>query len=715
MVARLSKVVFAVGAAVLCSETVTAVERHTVTLDDVFAVQSVGAVESSPDSKLVAIEAEKGILVLSVKDGGRVRKLSGNAPSWSPDGNSLAYFAMAPDGRQLYIWDRRFDTVRQASGISGGIFGNGWFGPSLCPEYSISWAPDSRNAVFATRLTGVISGSVPSREHGGIRVYDSTSAVDQTLIEGVFKVENFWDAFGSSGDADPDYYRKMKAIDLNPELGRSQLIVVSLDRNTWSVLAGSANQYACPSWSPDGKHIAAVAQLGNEYPNTYYGQPHVQRSTLSIFDAASGVESRPVIPVARAGKAVWSPHGNRIAMVVEAHAPIGSFPRILEYSLVSRESSFESTPEDMAALEVRWSRDGKTLLAKLLGRFAHSLWQLKPSVRHSRQVNAPVGQVDSFAEIGRSRFVLNTEAATFKGRVILTDEAGRAVRTLYDANPQTARLKLGEQRKLTWKNHRNEDVDGIVILPPDYVPGRRYPMIVNPYPRAILDDFKLASYYEDTGQLQAAHGYVIFRPALQAPHSIYYQHGEAYTDQARGAAGIPMMIDDFESGVAFVIKQGIVDPDRIGIFGHSNGGWATNIIITETSLIRAAMIESGISNAILMSFVPLPMVTRGIDPATNGNVFDNFEDYVKFSPIFRMRNIKIPVLLVVGDQDWPWLQQMIAEYAVLRSEGKNVGLVRYANESHTLRQRRDMEDGLERQIGFFDKYLKPQSPSPAGR
>jgi dipeptidyl aminopeptidase/acylaminoacyl peptidase len=96
-------------------------------------------------------------------------------------------------------------------------------------------------------------------------------------------------------------------------------------------------------------------------------------------------------------------------------------------------------------------------------------------------------------------------------------------------------------------------------------------------------------------------------------------------------------------------------------------------------------------------------------------VFDNFEDYVKFSPIFRMRNIKIPVLLVVGDQDWPWVQQMIAEYAVLRSEGKNVGLVRYANESHTLRQRRDMEDGLERQIGFFDKFLKPQSPSPAGR
>ena len=169
------------------------------------------------------------------------------------------------------------------------------------------------------------------------------------------------------------------------------------------------------------------------------------------------------------------------------------------------------------------------------------------------------------------------------------------------------------------------------------------------------------------------------------------------------------MVDDFTSGIASLVQSGIVDSERIGMFGHSDGGWATNLIVTETPVVKAAVVISGVSNAILLSAFPLPLLTRGIDQATNGNVFDNFQDYVKLSPIFKMRELRTSMLLMVGDQDWTWVPQMIAQYGVLRLEGKDVQLVRYANESHNLSRRESIEDALRRMDRFFDeRLLKPQ-------
>ena len=95
-----------------------------------------------------------------------------------------------------------------------------------------------------------------------------------------------------------------------------------------------------------------------------------------------------------------------------------------------------------------------------------------------------------------------------------------------------------------------------------------------------------------------------------------------------------------------------------------------------------------------------------MDQATKGNVFDNFQDYVKLSPIFKMRELDTAMLLMVGDQDWTWVPQMIAQYGVLRLEGKDVQLIRYANEGHNLSGRESIEDALTRMHRFFDERLK---------
>jgi dipeptidyl aminopeptidase/acylaminoacyl peptidase len=97
--------------------------------------------------------------------------------------------------------------------------------------------------------------------------------------------------------------------------------------------------------------------------------------------------------------------------------------------------------------------------------------------------------------------------------------------------------------------------------------------------------------------------------------------------------------------------------------------------------------------------------TRGMDAATGGNVFDNLDDYVRLSPIFRMREVTTPMLLMVGDYDTSWVMQMIAQYEVLRAEGRDVTLVRYAGEGHVRAKHETAIDSHRRTVEFFRRHL----------
>jgi dipeptidyl aminopeptidase/acylaminoacyl peptidase len=684
-----------------------------ITLDDAFAIKGVGAIAAHPTRPVLAVEESGGIRIVEAKDGHELKRLDGHSPQWSPDGKKLAFFSRKSGHTQLHVWTMAADTEVQGTTLPTGITQSKTLG-AACSPHRTSWSSDGRSIAFVTvamSLKGLppVDATLP-----GVYVVKSHPSDRRSSLEAIFKnraanagvlrAPDDWTVwFGS----DPEFVAAMNQGTRDPESIANRIAVLDTTSGETKFVSGTAAQYFCPAWSADGRTIASIADItpATESNESYGALGSPKNSTVALYDVRTGRERLlPADPLGRIRTLVWSDPGRLIA-VTETGKKLSGFPRLAVIETASGRTRSIETPAGQPVLELQAGRKGSATV-RLGDRFVDTVWSYEPRSNKFTPTQTFDWQVTGFDFLADRSLAFWAESGTFKGRLVIS-EPNAPARVIHDANPQIAQLALGEQRRITWKNKSGEEVDGVVILPPGYRSGERYPMIVDAYPNQARDRFRLSALVEDTGQLMAAQGFVIFRPAIRTPHGRYwFTRGEAYQSEAVGAKGVKKMVDDFESGVAALVAQGIVDPARVGIYGFSNGGWVANMLVTETKMLAAAAVQSGISNAIGMALDLTVSTTRGMDPATGGNVFDNFDDYVAVSPIFRMRDVTTPMLLLVGDFDSTWIMQMVAQYSVLRAEGREVTLVRYTDEGHTRVKRETATDAFQRVTEFFRQHLR---------
>lgn len=666
------------------------------TIDDALAVIAIDAIAISPDSRLLAVVRGGEILILTTGEHpSELARFRGDDPVWSPNSGLLAFDHDVNGLRQISVWHRGSAQIESVTHLEDGFSPNpnyDLFGRSRL----ISWSPDSSRIAFASR---VIGREWEGEKRANIRVLSADSSY-MSVFEGVFSSDGY------------DYQQPLagfeaatvEAISHHPELGLSKLFVVDIGHRSVAQLTRT-DEYFFPAWSPDGHTIASVVDLsgGVAYPGP-------QATELSLIDTRTGAETRIATAWRFNGAPWWSPDGRRIVMGVRDML-IG-FRRVEVYSVTAHNWAEVPMPGGRSVEEVRWSTGkGGALLASLADRFAQSLWRLDSVTAVGERVDTNGVVMHEFAHVwdqaANGDIVFSGAKATFKDRVFLRPAPPSApLRTLYDSSAQLASLRFGEQRRLTWTNQAGDELDGIMILPPAYEPGHRFPVIVDVYPGPARDRMNLYAIPRLMGQIEASLGYVVFFPGLRAPHRASgFSRGQQYTEKARGAKGIPIMVDDFVSGVHYLEKLGIADPERIGIYGHSNGGYVANFLITETTIPRCAAISSGSSSDIYMNFVTPP--GGWVQQITNGTIYDNLDEFVRMSPLLKMNKVRIPVLMLVGDHDWnTWLPEMLMEFNALREVDKNVTLVRYANEGHAFARPENVKDSLERIHRFFDENLK---------
>lgn len=241
-------------------------------------------------------------------------------------------------------------------------------------------------------------------------------------------------------------------------------------------------------------------------------------------------------------------------------------------------------------------------------------------------------------------------------------------------------------------------VQGIVTYPAGYNKSNRYPLMVIPHggPDAVvMDDFNWM------GQFFAGNGYVVFQPNFRG--SIGY--GRNFYAGNRNSFGY----NDFEdiiAGVDKLVELGIADENRLVIGGWSYGGYMANWTITQTDRFKASISVAGVSNLVSL-YGQHEFSNREIGLwEYKALLIDNAENYRKASPIFFVRNVKTPLLILHGanDERSPTLQAW-EMYRAMKDAEKEVEMIIYPGAGHSISNPIQFKSVLTNWLNWANKYI----------
>jgi dipeptidyl aminopeptidase/acylaminoacyl peptidase len=179
------------------------------------------------------------------------------------------------------------------------------------------------------------------------------------------------------------------------------------------------------------------------------------------------------------------------------------------------------------------------------------------------------------------------------------------------------------------------------------------------------------------------------------------------------------VVDCVGPAVKKVVAMGVADPARVGVVGHSWGGFDTTYLTTHTDIFAAGVAGAPITD--LVSNYGNHHWSSGIaetDHIETGQqrmevpLWEDLQAYVRNSAVFNVQNMKTPLLIEVGDSDGTvFWHQGIELYNIARRAKKDVVLLAYAGEDHGLRKKANQIDYQRRILEWFGHYLKNE-PAP---
>ncbi|MEW5982199.1 MAG: prolyl oligopeptidase family serine peptidase [Acidobacteriota bacterium] len=284
------------------------------------------------------------------------------------------------------------------------------------------------------------------------------------------------------------------------------------------------------------------------------------------------------------------------------------------------------------------------------------------------------------------------------------DTTFRQPRKVTDANPQVGDFAWGSPELVTWRSLDGVPLEGVLIKPANYQPGRRYPVIVYFYERMSQRLFEfnepVVNHRPSFGVYTSA-GYAVFLP------DVVFDIGRP------GYSATKCVVP----GVQKLIDMGIADPKAIGLHGHSWSGYQTAFVVTQTNIFAAAIAGAPVSNMTSAyggirweSGLARQFQYEETQSRIGGSLWEYPERYIENSPLFFADRIQTPLLLMHGDEDGavPWYQS-IEMYLAMRRLGKDCVFLQYRGEPHHPQKYGNKLDYSIRMKQYFDHYLKGEA------
>jgi len=275
-----------------------------------------------------------------------------------------------------------------------------------------------------------------------------------------------------------------------------------------------------------------------------------------------------------------------------------------------------------------------------------------------------------------------------------------------NVNPQISEFAWGSAELVEWDSMDGIPLQGVLIKPGNYEPGKKYPVIVYYYrffSQRLHEFNQTVINHRPCFPFYASNGYVVFLPDIRFDVGL------------PGPAATKCLVP----GVQKIIDMGIADPDAIGLHGHSWSGYQTAFVITQTNLFTCAVAGAPVSNMTSAysgirwgSGLARQFQYEKAQSRIGGSLWEKLELYIENSPVFFADRIETPLLILFGDKDGavPWYQG-IELYLAMRRLEKDCVFLQYRDEPHHPQKYPNKLDWFKKMKEYFDYYLKGK-PGP---
>ncbi|QOL49451.1 S9 family peptidase [Massilia litorea] len=608
--------------------------------------ESVAAIESS-DPGIPGRRAHGHIVVRDAASGRITAEYdpcatcSYDFPAWSPDRKGLAFIGANRDAGEATLWVAQGGKLTAAATVKG-------------VANTARWSPDGASiallaTVGAKKQTGAVEAG--ARQVGEIGV-------------------------------DEDAQR----IALAPAAGGVLRLVSPPDSFVYEY-----------DWTPDGRGFVATSAKGNGDNNWWV-------ATLGHVDLASGALRTIAAPKMQISLPHVSPDGRSVAFVGGLMSDFGSVGGDVFTVPFEGGEPVDVTPNHAGSFNgLAWK--GPQLLASSLQGSEMAVLAIDPQARTARTLWSGAVSANGSAD---GRFVFSLDGSSAVSVHETYEQAPRIVagrlpalgpitRDNVDFAPQVA------ARSISWTNEGMRS-QGWLVGPRKPQAGLRHPMVVivhgGPAAAATPRFVAAGEFGNPLVRELVERGFYVFQPNPRGSYGQGMAFGMANRRDFGGGDW-----RDILAGVDAVLREAPVDGARLGLMGHSYGGFMTMWGVTHSKRFKAAVAGAGIANWI--SYYGQNGIDQWMVPFFGATMYEDPAIYRAASPIESIRNATTPTLLYVGERDveTPAVQSMEFWHG-LRAVGTPTALVIYDGEGHAIRKPEHQLDQRRRTVEWFERYLK---------
>jgi len=644
--------------------------------EDHYKLRYIGDPQISPDGKWVACvisqpdrEKDRGLsdIWLISADGRRRVQLTNrhhrdHSPRWSPDGTRIAFVSPESDDdkakQQVWVIGAAGGEAKQLTHLKQG---------ASAP----AWSPDGRRTAFLARDPrrddDKQDPKKPKIEVKQGRVF----ATDVKVVDRI----------------------RYRSTDFLPKDERRHIHVISADGGKPRQLTAGDCDDSAPVWSPDGKHIAFVSNRGRDPDWDLVSDIWIVRSAGGSPRRLTSLPGGAFIPN-------WSPDGKLIAFVGSPAPEIFRLDERL-YIVGFRGGEPVSLTEGLDRLphSPNWSPDSSAVYFLCYDKGFDSLWrasaagQVTRVLPDERVINAysvsksgPIAYLRSTPEYPGDLFVCAGDGASEKR---ITRENQAALRRFHAVHAEPFWCRSFDGARIhAW-----------VVKPPGFSPRRKYPLIL------MVHGGPYSAYFESwkfDAQVLASQGYVVVYSNPRGSTG----YGKDFQIAAVGKWGQEDSRDVL-AAVDYVIRQGYVDPKRLGVMGGSYGGFMTTWLLGTTKRFAAGVASCPATDEPMFYFSADMQLWS--EQELGGPPWEQWEAYRRVSPTSHAHKITAPLLLLHAEDDWrvPISHSEIVHTTVKRTGHESV-FVRYPSGGHGFAGSapRFTCDTLNRTVDWFGKYTK---------